>query len=88
MAKALGYTWTQELKGCGNDTAGDFFTGLLAEYREEVQETLEANPVEDDVPEGELPMLWLADYVARVCAPLSFHVEGETPEAVAMPWRS
>ena len=80
-AKALGYTWTQELKGCGNDTPGDFFSGLLAEYREEMQETLDANPVEEDVPDSELPMPWLAEYVARVCAPFSFHVEGETPDA-------
>ena len=30
VAKALGYTWSQELKTCGNETVGDFFAAEAA----------------------------------------------------------
>ena len=82
IAKALGYTWTQDLKTSGNETASDLFQVLLAEYREEMEETLETNPVEEVVPDGELPMQWLAAYISRICAPFSFKVEGDTPETI------
>ena len=52
------------------------------EYREEMEETMEENPVENVAPEGELPMPWLAAYVSRICAPFAFKVEGETPESI------
>ena len=56
VAKAFGYTWAQDIKSSGNETLSDFSQSLLAEYREEMEETMEANPVEDVVPDGELPM--------------------------------
>ena len=72
VAKALGYTWTQNLKASGNETPGDFFASLVAEYREEMQEALDENSHgEGAVPQTELPMKWLAEYVSRICAPCS-----------------
>ena len=83
VAKALGYTWTQNLKASGNETPGDFFASLVAEYREEMQEALGENSHgEGAVPQMELPMRWLAEYVSRICAPFSFHVNGDTPELI------
>ena len=34
VARTLGLTWAQDLQGCGNETLGDFFDGLLTEYKD------------------------------------------------------
>ena len=52
------------------------------EYREEMEETMDDNPVSNLAPEGELPMEWLAAYVSRICSPFSFKIDGDCPEDI------
>ena len=74
---SVGYTWTEELQGGGNETPGEFFERLILEHAEE-----EAGDDDAPAPADELSMPALARIVMEMCSPFPFRVEGETHEEI------
>ena len=97
VARALGYAWTEKLKGSGNETIGEFFDRLLIERaEEEVQARQEHDDSEDDteaasnkkerVVTDELTVPWLAKFFMSVFEvdKVPFKMEGETGEDILL----
>ena len=77
VARALGYAWTEKLKGNGNETIGEFFDRLLIERaEEEAQARLDRDDSDDETRKhdcdigsnisDELTVPWLAKFFVSV----------------------
>ena len=92
VARSLGYAWTENLKGCDDETLGEFFDRLLIERAEETAKAKKDNESElsgdeDQLDQEELPVPWLAKFFTDVfhMAKVPLHMEGATRDSLHLP---
>ena len=79
VAKAIGYAWTENLKGSGGETLGEFYDRLLVEREENENDWPEAN--NQECPHDELSVPWLARFIhAQIGENLAFSLDGDSLE--------